>query len=177
MARLETKIIQLKKQNSDLKQTILDSILQEEKDAREKNIEIRLSTVKSVYALHDKNWLGEAIGNLLDNSIKYSGPGSQIRISLLQNEMFAQIRVRDFGIGIEPGEEHEILSRLSIDRRVTKAQTRSFLRPVIAPVWNLQGKTDAVLIDFMSNQFVKNRGYRNFGILFMWNVCCKLSLR
>lgn len=119
MARLETRIIQLKMEDGDLKQTVLDAILQEEKAAREKRIHIRLFAEKPARALHDKNWLGEAIGNLLDNSIKYSRPGSQIQVSLLQNEMFAQIKVRDFGMGIEEGEEHEIFRRFYRGRRVT----------------------------------------------------------
>lgn len=119
MARLETKIIQLKKENGDLKQTVLNAILQEEKAAREKTIEICFSTEKSVFVLHDKNWMGEAIENLLDNSIKYSQPGSQIQVELLQNEMFAQIKVRDFGMGIEPGEEHDLFRRFYRGKRVT----------------------------------------------------------
>lgn len=118
MARLETNIIQLKKQSRDLKQTVLSAVLQTEKAAREKSIEIRLDA-GAVYAPHDKNWLGEAIGNFLDNSIKYSEPGSQIEISLTQNDMFARISLRDFGIGIEPEEEHEIFRRFYRGKRVT----------------------------------------------------------
>lgn len=119
MARLETNLIQLKKKSRDLQQTVLNAILQTEKAAREKDIDIRLTAGEPVYALHDKNWLGEAIENLLDNSIKYSNPGSQIEISLARNDMFARISLRDFGIGIEPEEEHEIFRRFYRGKRVT----------------------------------------------------------
>lgn len=119
MARLETKVIQLKKQSWDLEKTILKAILQEEKEAREKDIEIIFCAKQKARVLHDENWLGEAIENLIDNSIKYSPPGSQIQVFLAENQMFAEIQVRDYGIGIEPEEESEIFKRFYRGKRVT----------------------------------------------------------
>lgn len=119
MARLETKVIQLKKQSRDLEKTILKAILQEEREAREKDIEITFCAKQKAQVLHDENWLGEAVENLIDNSIKYSPPGSQIHISLEENQMFAEIRIRDYGIGIEPEEEAEIFKRFYRGKRVT----------------------------------------------------------
>ena len=128
MARLENGIIQIRKDSLDMEGTLLGSILQAKKAADEKQIEIRLTmsgesgrTKKTSgrekgkeagsAVLHDPQWLGEAVFNLLDNSIKYSPEGSTIHVSTVKNEMFFRIEVRDEGTGIEEGEENLIFRR------------------------------------------------------------------
>ena len=66
---------------------------------------------------HDAKWLGEAVYNLLDNSVKYSPNGSKIEIKISKNEMFAQIAVRDFGVGIEHEELNLIFQRFYRGKR------------------------------------------------------------
>jgi len=66
---------------------------------------------------HDAKWLGEAVYNLLDNSVKYSPNGSKIEIKISKNEMFAQIVVRDFGVGIEHEELNLIFQRFYRGKR------------------------------------------------------------
>lgn len=119
MARLETKIIQIKKESKDLKATVMNTILKTEKAARAKNIQIIFSCKHEIDVRHDQNWLGEAVFNLLDNSIKYSELNSKICVSIVQNEMFAQIAIRDYAIGIQPGEEHDIFRRFYRGKNVT----------------------------------------------------------
>lgn len=128
MARLENGIIQIRKDSRDMEGTLLGNILQAKKAADEKQIEIRLTmsgesgrTKKTSgrekgkeagsAVLHDPQWLGEAVFNLLDNSIKYSPEGSTIHVSTVKNEMFFRIEVRDEGTGIEEGEENLIFRR------------------------------------------------------------------
>ena len=71
MARLESRIIQIRRK-PDLQETLLESILQVKKEAEEKHIEIRLEMKAGEQTPHDRQWLGEAVYNLLDNSVKYS---------------------------------------------------------------------------------------------------------
>ena len=126
MARLENGIIQIRKDSSDIQGTLLGSILQAKKAADEKKIEIRLTMEDQnekmqramrwkkgadIRVFHDSQWLGEAVFNLLDNSIKYSPENSTIHISAVKNEMFLRIEVRDAGIGIEKGEENLLFRR------------------------------------------------------------------
>lgn len=135
MARLENGIIQIRKDSWDVEETLLGSILQAKKAADEKQIEIRLAmsgesgrTKKTSgrekgkeagsAVLHDPRWLGEAVFNLLDNSIKYSPEGSTIHVSTVKNEMFFRIEVRDEGTGIEEGEENLIFRRFYRGKRV-----------------------------------------------------------
>lgn len=135
MARLENGLIQIRKDSRDMEGTLLGSILQAKKAADEKQIEIRLTmsgesgrTKKTSgrekgkeagsAVLHDPQWLGEAVFNLLDNSIKYSPVRSTIHVSTVKNEMFFRIEVRDEGAGIEEGEENLIFRRFYRGKRV-----------------------------------------------------------
>lgn len=122
MSRLQQGIIQIKKQKSDIKDTIDQAIRQIQKAAEEKEIIIDLKQEtegKKTEILHDGNWLNEAIYNLLDNAVKYSGPKSKIEVSLSKNEIFTQIAVRDHGIGIPAGDEREIFKRFYRGKNVT----------------------------------------------------------
>lgn len=111
MSRLETKVIQLRKKRRDIYETIESAAARAEKKAREKSIAIIIEKQAPICVPHDQNWLGEAIYNLLDNSVKYSKAGTRIQARASQNEMFLKIHIRDWGIGIEKQEEHDIFRR------------------------------------------------------------------
>jgi two-component system CheB/CheR fusion protein len=51
----------------------------------------------------DATRLAQVIGNLLQNSAKFTSRGDSVRLSLDAVDGFAVLRVRDTGIGIEPG--------------------------------------------------------------------------
>lgn len=119
MSRLENELIQIKPGLFDLRETVLQAVFQIRKKAEEKKIEIEVEQFQKIKVLHDPNWLKEAIFNVLDNSVKYSYERSKIVITLRQNEMFTEIVVRDYGIGIEPQEEAKIFQRFYRGMRVT----------------------------------------------------------
>ncbi|MGL6200756.1 MAG: sensor histidine kinase [Lachnospiraceae bacterium] len=122
VSRLENGIIQIRKADDDLKSTVLGAILQVQKTAEAKNIEISLEWDDNVKIRHDRNWLAEAIYNLLDNSIKYSENNSRIKVSSLQNDMFAQVTIADQGIGISREEESLIFKRFYRGTNVTSQE-------------------------------------------------------
>ena len=117
MSRLENHIVQIKKEQEDLTATVLNSLLQMRKDAQEKQIVFSVQGEEELCVSHDAKWLGEAVYNLLDNSVKYSQNGSKIEIKISKNEMFAQIAVRDFGVGIEHEELNLIFQRFYRGKR------------------------------------------------------------
>ena len=110
-ARLENRIIQIKKESVSLRDTILKSILTASRAAEAKHIDIRLEALPEISAPHDAGWLGEAIYNLIDNSIKYSPENSAIAIKAAADEMYVRIVVSDFGAGISEDEESRIFKR------------------------------------------------------------------
>lgn len=58
----------------------------------------------------DLKWTSEAIGNLLDNAIKYTSTGG-ITVSVYTYELFARIDITDTGIGIDEEEFPKIFQR------------------------------------------------------------------
>ncbi len=119
MARLESRVIQIRKESCSLHETLLSCILQIRQQALEKHIDVQLSMEPRLSVPHDANWLGEAVVNLLDNSVKYMQDGGRILIKAEKNAMFTEISVEDDGIGIEEGEENLIFQRFYRGKRVT----------------------------------------------------------
>ncbi len=119
ISRLEHYCIQIKKEEQDIRETILQAMVAVTQKADTRHIMLKLLTTEPIKVLHDKNWLEEAVENLLDNSIKYSYEGSVVEISFQNNDMFTCIQVRDYGIGIEKGEETQIFTRFYRGKRVT----------------------------------------------------------
>lgn len=111
MSRLESNIIQIRKSSTDIAETIDDEKLQVGDKAGKKQIHIRFDKPDHISVPHDKSWLGESISNILDNCVKYSPPGSDIRISLTQNGMFTEINITDEGPPIPLNEENLIFKR------------------------------------------------------------------
>jgi signal transduction histidine kinase len=59
----------------------------------------------------DAGALDQAICNLLDNAVKYSGEGRQIEVNLRREDGAVAISVKDSGIGIEPEEQELVFQR------------------------------------------------------------------
>lgn len=111
MSRLEQNMIQIRKEETDLLKTVRNSLGRIQKRAEEKQIAFRIEMPQEVKCPHDANWIGEAIDNVLDNTVKYSRPGGIIEMRIQKSEMHAKIIVKDNGLGIEKGEEHKIFQR------------------------------------------------------------------
>ena len=95
MARLEHKILQIRKESDDLQHTILQAVLLVQKKAAAKQMDLQITGTVDAKVAHDPNWLSEAVYNLLDNSVKYAPEGSDIRIRLSQDELYTRICVED----------------------------------------------------------------------------------
>lgn len=67
----------------------------------------------------DEEYLKEAVSNLIDNAIKYSGEAIEIQITSCRYNQFTQIKVKDNGIGISLAAQNHIFDkfeRASINR-------------------------------------------------------------
>ena len=89
--------------------------------AEEKKQTIHLEGDKNITLRADPSLLKEALLNLLDNAIKYSPAGTDIRVQLFQNNETTAIQVTDQGPGIPKEEQAKIFERFY---RVDKARSR-----------------------------------------------------
>jgi signal transduction histidine kinase len=82
----------------DLRETVVSAIRGFQESAEDHGL--RLVAGDEVRALADPEALHQLLAHLLDNAIKYSGPGTNIVISVRHAGASAEIDVRDDGIGI-----------------------------------------------------------------------------
>lgn len=68
--------------------------------AKEKGITLELSCPEELRARLNDTLLEQALVNLIDNAIKYSGPHSRVQIEAAREDGWVAVRVRDQGIGI-----------------------------------------------------------------------------
>ena len=59
----------------------------------------------------DSDAVGQALHNLLDNAVKYSGDSREIAVRLEREDDSVTIAIRDRGIGIAPEEQRKIFER------------------------------------------------------------------
>ncbi len=76
-----------------------------------KNMEIRCTVSEELTAVFDLRWTAEAIGNILDNAVKYSPEGSTITISACSYDLFVRMDIADQGSGIPEDELCNIWKR------------------------------------------------------------------
>ena len=87
----------------------------------EKNITIRLETLRQVVAEVDEVKLSLACNNIIENAVKYNNDGGKVDVSLNADHKFFYIRVKDTGVGIPEDCQEQIFERFY---RVDKARSR-----------------------------------------------------
>lgn len=89
--------------------------------AEERNITIRLETMRTVIAEVDEVKLSLACNNIIENAVKYNREGGKVDVSLNGDHKFFYIRVKDTGVGIPEDCQEQIFERFY---RVDKARSR-----------------------------------------------------
>lgn len=92
-----------------------------EKKAREKRISVEMTCDDRLIAHMKPSLLEQAIINLVDNAIKYSGPGTTVIVRADKNGNNVSLSVEDQGRGIEKEHLERIFERFY---RVDKARSR-----------------------------------------------------
>lgn len=79
--------------------------------AQQEEKKIYLSGNDTVTLLCDRNWLVEAISNIVKNAFDHTQKGNAIRIEWKQFASVVQIAIKDNGSGIHPEDLHHIFKR------------------------------------------------------------------
>ena len=109
-SRLESGIIALRTSAGNLASVIQSAISQLAPKAEEKGISIVAESIDTD-AVFDSKWTEEAIFNLLDNAVKYTPSGGDVRISVASYELFSAVHIRDTGPGISEEEQPKVFHR------------------------------------------------------------------
>jgi two-component system phosphate regulon sensor histidine kinase PhoR len=92
-----------------------------ELNSKAKKIRVNLDCPENLKATINPHLLEQAVVNLIDNSIKYSKPQSEIQISATQKDQKISIQVRDNGCGIAEEDLPRLFERFY---RVDKSRSR-----------------------------------------------------
>lgn len=109
LSRLENGILNLSPRKEEIRPMLQDIYEQYISKAIGKNIELNIEKTTSK-ATFDRKWTTEALGNIVDNAIKYTNTG-KVTISVQEYEIFTRIDISDTGIGIAESEQAEVFSR------------------------------------------------------------------
>lgn len=119
--RLETGVIAVQPRPADvgaLTQAAVQSALPE---AERRGVQLSRLPAE-VGACFDPKWTQEALGNLIDNAIKYTPAGGSVTVSVTPYELFCRIDVTDTGPGIPEDEQGRIFERFYRSPAVQDAQ-------------------------------------------------------
>ena len=79
--------------------------------AERKSVVLQNSAAGSHLASFDYKWTLEAVGNIVDNAVKYTPAGGTVRLDLTEYELFLCISITDTGIGIAETELPRLFER------------------------------------------------------------------
>ncbi len=111
MSRLETGTFVLYPEEASLSNTIARAMSTVLAKAEKKHIQLSADCDSKLTVKHDPKWTAEAIGNILDNAVKYTPEGGTIRVSVRPWQFYTRIDISDTGIGIEEENYNAIFQR------------------------------------------------------------------
>lgn len=111
MVKLEQNVILFRAEGNPIRQTILDAIDAIYEKAEKKEITLLAEPYEDHLLYHNRKWTAEVFVNLLENAVKYTDRGGEIRIRVHPYEIYTEIQFQDNGCGIHEKEITEIFKR------------------------------------------------------------------
>ena len=111
IARIEAGAIPFKKDKVKSMEAIEIALSTLNMNLTEKNQEVRIHGNLESSFYGDKDWTGEALINIIKNSIEHSKYGGNIEIILEETPLFTNIRIKDYGEGIDKKDLPHIFER------------------------------------------------------------------
>jgi len=104
-------------------------------------------TAGQEYVYGDKLHISNAIGNLIDNAIKYSNESVNIKISTRQEGKFFRISVEDNGIGIPKDEQSKIFEKFyRVNKREHSQKGKGFGLGLNYVMWVVKSHKGKILL-------------------------------
>ncbi|WP_243094455.1 ATP-binding protein [Thermus thalpophilus] len=101
--------VRLKAERVDLKALLLQAAEEVRPLARRKRLALRLALPKGeAWVYGDRDWLYQALLNVLNNAVKYTPEGGRVSVRLLRGKDRYGIAVADTGPGIPEGEQDKV---------------------------------------------------------------------
>lgn len=111
MSRLETGTFSLHMESNSLYDTIAQAVNGSWAKAGQKKIQITVDCDSRTAVKHDAKWTAEALGNILDNAVKYTPEGGTVSVSVRPWQFYTRIDISDTGPGIEEKHYNDVFQR------------------------------------------------------------------
>lgn len=111
MSRLETGTFTLHMEECRLSDTIAQAMSTVWTKAEAKQIELSAECDGSITVQHDPKWTAEAIGNILDNAVKYTPAGGEVAVTVRPWQFYTRVEIADTGIGIPEEHYNDVFQR------------------------------------------------------------------
>jgi len=111
VVKLENGLISVKRADADIVKTAAEAVSSMKPAAELKNLTVNTDLPECMVIPHDPLWTKEALINILDNAVKYTGSGKIINIKIEQGAIYTRIDISDTGIGIAPEDYAKIFTR------------------------------------------------------------------
>jgi signal transduction histidine kinase len=111
LSRLETGIIEICEKDTKIFEVLGLAVAAVVPGAEAKEISVHVDCPETLKLFCDAKWTQEAIFNLLENAVKYTPKGGSIYISVMEQEVFGKISIRDTGRGIPAEHQAQIFQR------------------------------------------------------------------
>ncbi|WP_373218997.1 sensor histidine kinase [Ruminococcus sp. 5_1_39BFAA] len=111
MSRLETGTFTLHMESSSLYNTIAQAVNGIWAKAVQKSIQINVECDSQITVKHDTKWTAEALGNILDNAVKYTPEAGTISVNVRPWQFYTRIDISDTGIGIAAEHYNDVFQR------------------------------------------------------------------
>ncbi len=119
LSRIEAGQTPLQLRPISLKQALDLAVSRTEEQAARHGLHLDLTPMPNLTVMADESRLGQVIGNLLQNAIKFTPAGGSITVSARRcdDQPFATVSVTDTGIGIPPEDLERVFERFyKVDR-------------------------------------------------------------
>ena len=111
MAKLDAGTIALEKSTENVADMMRDIELHFAYRAKQEQKEMTLAGNDEAMLLCDRDWLMEAVSNLVKNAFDHTTEGGHIRVEWKQITNLIQVTIKDDGKGIHPEDIHHIFKR------------------------------------------------------------------
>jgi len=111
LGRIEANAIKFEEEMLPLKDTINLAVSSLREEANRKNQELIFTGDLDAPVLHDKEWLSEAISNVVKNAIEHTQEKGKIEIKVYKGPLITKIYIKDNGPGISRQMQKKVFKR------------------------------------------------------------------
>jgi signal transduction histidine kinase len=112
LSKLDSGLVLLDLRPEDLRAVVESAVQQAQPTADRKGVQLVVDLPdEPIRQRHDPQRLGQVLGNLLGNALKFTPAGGRVTVELTGTDAGAQLRVADTGVGIDPQELPYVFER------------------------------------------------------------------